>query len=98
VIVGVAMEEMSHLCLVANLMNALGAQGRLGRPVFPIESGPYHSGFVMRLAPSRARRSSTSSSSSGRSARNWTRVNAVLGEQLRPRQKARTACTSKMDA
>ena len=50
VIVGVAMEEMSHLCLVANLMNALGAQGHFGRPMFPIESGPYPSGFVIRLS------------------------------------------------
>lgn len=50
-IVGVAMEEMGHLCLVANLMNALGAQGHFNRPMFPIESGPYPSGFVIRLAP-----------------------------------------------
>jgi CDGSH-type Zn-finger protein/uncharacterized Fe-S cluster protein YjdI len=50
-ILTVALEEMTHLCLVGNLMNALGASAHLGRPVFPIESGPYPEGFVIRLQP-----------------------------------------------
>jgi Ferritin-like len=50
-IVSVVFEEMSHLALVANLMNALGATPHLGRPMFPIDSGPYPAGFVIRLAP-----------------------------------------------
>lgn len=47
----VALEEMTHLCLVGNLMNALGAQVHLNRPMFPIESGPYPADFVIRLQP-----------------------------------------------
>lgn len=50
-ITGVAMEEMTHLCLVANLVNALGAPPHFNRPMFPIDAGPYPSGFVMRLQP-----------------------------------------------
>lgn len=48
-ITGVALEEMTHLCLVGNLMSALGAQPFFGRPNFPIDAGPYPDGFVMRL-------------------------------------------------
>jgi len=51
VIVGVAMEEMAHLALVANLVQAIGGQAHFGRPMFPIESGPYPAGFVIRLQP-----------------------------------------------
>jgi len=50
-ILSVAMEEMSHLALVGNLMNALGATPNLNRPAFPVESGPYPAGFVIRLQP-----------------------------------------------
>jgi CDGSH-type Zn-finger protein/uncharacterized Fe-S cluster protein YjdI len=50
-IVSVAMEEMTHLALVGNLVNALGAAPHLGRPAFPVEAGPYPAGFVIRLAP-----------------------------------------------
>jgi CDGSH-type Zn-finger protein/uncharacterized Fe-S cluster protein YjdI len=50
-ITSVAMEEMAHLALVANLMNALGAAPHLNRPTFPIDAGPYPEGFVIRLAP-----------------------------------------------
>ncbi len=50
-IVSVALEEMSHLCLVGNLVSALGATPHFNRPMFPIESGPYPAGFVMRLQP-----------------------------------------------
>ncbi len=50
-ITGVAYEEMSHLCLVGNLFNALGAPSHMTRPPLPVESGPYPAGFVIRLAP-----------------------------------------------
>jgi CDGSH-type Zn-finger protein/uncharacterized Fe-S cluster protein YjdI len=51
IITGVALEEMTHLCLVANLVSALGATPHFNRPAFPIDAGPYPSGFVMRLEP-----------------------------------------------
>jgi CDGSH-type Zn-finger protein/uncharacterized Fe-S cluster protein YjdI len=51
VITGVALEEMTHLCLVGNLMNALGSPPHMGRPPLPISSGPYPAGFVIRLGP-----------------------------------------------
>lgn len=47
----VALEEMSHLCLVGNLMNALGSPAHFNRPAFPIDSGPYPADFVIRLQP-----------------------------------------------
>ena len=50
-IVSVALEEMTHLCLVSNLMNALGATPHFNRPMFPIEAGPYPADFVIRLQP-----------------------------------------------
>lgn len=50
-ITAVALEEMTHLALVGNLANALGAAPHLGRPAFPVDSGPYPAGFVIRLAP-----------------------------------------------
>jgi CDGSH-type Zn-finger protein/uncharacterized Fe-S cluster protein YjdI len=50
-IVGVAMEEMTHLALVANLVHAIGGQAHFGRPMFPIGTGPYPAGFVIRLQP-----------------------------------------------
>jgi CDGSH-type Zn-finger protein/uncharacterized Fe-S cluster protein YjdI len=50
-ITAVAMEEMTHLALVGNLVNALGAAPHFNRPAFPVEAGPYPDGFVIRLAP-----------------------------------------------
>ena len=50
-ITSVAMEEMTHLALVGNLMNALGAAPHLNRPPFPVDAGPYPAGFVIRLQP-----------------------------------------------
>lgn len=50
-ITAVALEEMTHLCLVGNLMNALGSPAHFNRPPFPIDSGPYPAGFVIRLQP-----------------------------------------------
>jgi CDGSH-type Zn-finger protein/uncharacterized Fe-S cluster protein YjdI len=45
----VAMEEMGHLCIVGNLMTALGANPHFNRPMFPVEAGPYPAGFAIRL-------------------------------------------------
>jgi CDGSH-type Zn-finger protein/uncharacterized Fe-S cluster protein YjdI len=50
-IMSVAFEEMTHLALVGNLANALGATPHVGRPPFPVDAGPYPAGFVIRLAP-----------------------------------------------
>ncbi len=50
-IMSVVFEEMTHLALVGNLANALGAGPHMGRPPFPVDAGPYPAGFVIRLAP-----------------------------------------------
>ena len=50
-ITAVALEEMAHLALVGNIVNALGATAPLNRPAFPIDGGPYPAGFVIRLQP-----------------------------------------------
>ena len=50
-ITAVAMEEMTHLALVGNIVNALGAAPHFNRPAFPVDAGPYPEGFVIRLAP-----------------------------------------------
>lgn len=50
-IVSVVLEEMTHLALVGNLTSALGGTPNLNRPNFPVESGPYPAGFVIRLQP-----------------------------------------------
>jgi CDGSH-type Zn-finger protein/uncharacterized Fe-S cluster protein YjdI len=47
----VVYEEMTHLALVGNLANALGATPHVGRPSFPVDAGPYPAGFVIRLQP-----------------------------------------------
>ncbi|MDC7694176.1 ferritin-like domain-containing protein [Asticcacaulis sp. DXS10W] len=50
-IVDVAIDEMTHLTLVANLMNAIGGVGHLSRPNFPVADGYHPSGIQVRLAP-----------------------------------------------
>jgi CDGSH-type Zn-finger protein/uncharacterized Fe-S cluster protein YjdI len=50
-IMSVVFEEMTHLALVGNLANALGATPHVGRPPFPVDAGPYPAGFVIRLQP-----------------------------------------------
>lgn len=45
----IALEEMGHLCIVGNLMTALGANPHFNRPMFPVEAGPYPAGFSIRL-------------------------------------------------
>ncbi|MEV6868366.1 ferritin-like protein [Streptosporangium subroseum] len=47
----IAVEEMLHLALVANLMAAIGAAPTFGRPNFPTRSGYFPDGFRMELLP-----------------------------------------------
>jgi hypothetical protein len=48
---GIAVEEMLHLALVANLMSAIGAAPWLGRPNFPQRSGYFPRGLMLDLVP-----------------------------------------------
>ncbi len=48
---GIAVEEMLHLALVANLMTAIGAAPMFGRPNFPQRSGYFPSGLQLDLLP-----------------------------------------------
>jgi CDGSH-type Zn-finger protein/uncharacterized Fe-S cluster protein YjdI len=48
-IIGVAVEEMSHLALVANLTSAIGGSPHFARPNFPIPQGYHPSGVVVQL-------------------------------------------------
>jgi hypothetical protein len=50
-IIAVAIEEMTHLALVANLTTALGGAAHFSRPNFPVGAGLYPSGVVIKLAP-----------------------------------------------
>jgi CDGSH-type Zn-finger protein/uncharacterized Fe-S cluster protein YjdI len=50
-IIDIAIDEMTHLALVANLMNAVGGVAHFGRPNFPISPGMLPAGLVVRLAP-----------------------------------------------
>jgi Ferritin-like len=48
---GIAIEEMLHIALVANLMSAIGAAPSFGRPNFPQRSGYFPSGLQLDLLP-----------------------------------------------
>ena len=48
-IIDVAIEEMSHLTLVANLTLAIGGSPHFGRPNFPVASGYHPSGVIVEL-------------------------------------------------
>jgi hypothetical protein len=48
---GIAVEEMLHLALVANLMAAIGAAPYVGRPNFPQRSGYFPAGVQLDLLP-----------------------------------------------
>jgi Ferritin-like len=48
---GIAVEEMLHLALVANLMTSIGAVAPFGRPNFPQRSGYFPSGVQLDLLP-----------------------------------------------
>jgi hypothetical protein len=48
---GIAIEEMLHIALVANLKSAIGAAPALGRPNFPQRSGYFPAGVQLDLLP-----------------------------------------------
>lgn len=48
-IMDVAIEEMGHLVIVANLTVAVGGQPHFGRPNFPVATGYFPSGVAVRL-------------------------------------------------
>jgi hypothetical protein len=48
---GIAVEEMLHMALVANLMSAIGAAPYFGRPNFPQRSGYFPAGVQLDLLP-----------------------------------------------
>ena len=48
---GIAVEEMLHMALVANVMSAIGAAPSFGRPNFPQTSGYFPSGVLLALVP-----------------------------------------------
>ena len=50
-IMDVAVEEMGHLLMVANLTVAVGGRPHFARPNFPISPGYFPSGVVVRLTP-----------------------------------------------
>jgi CDGSH-type Zn-finger protein/uncharacterized Fe-S cluster protein YjdI len=50
VVIEVAIEEMLHLGLVANLMSAVGATPHFARPNFPVSPGYHPSGVIVELA------------------------------------------------
>jgi CDGSH-type Zn-finger protein/uncharacterized Fe-S cluster protein YjdI len=51
VILGIALEEMTHLVLVSNITVALGASPNFTRPNFPASPGFYPAALVIELAP-----------------------------------------------
>ena len=50
-IISIAVEEMSHLALVANITIAVGGAPHFSRPNFPIAAGYHPSGVVVELHP-----------------------------------------------
>ena len=50
-IVAVALDEMTHLALVSNVLTAVGASAHFSRPNFPVSPGYHPSGVVVALAP-----------------------------------------------
>jgi len=51
VIIDVAVEEMGHLVIVANLTVAVGGRPHFSRPNFPVSPGYFPSGVAVRLTP-----------------------------------------------
>lgn len=51
VILGICLEEMSHLSLVSNLISSLGGTPHFLRPNFPASPGMYPADIVIELAP-----------------------------------------------
>ncbi|WP_375382966.1 ferritin-like domain-containing protein [uncultured Sphingomonas sp.] len=50
-IMDVAIEEMGHPVIVANLTVAVGGRPHFGRPNFPVAAGYFPSGVAVRLTP-----------------------------------------------
>jgi CDGSH-type Zn-finger protein/uncharacterized Fe-S cluster protein YjdI len=50
-LIGIAIEEMGHLCAVWNITAALGGTPRFGRTNFPLDPGYLPAGIVVKLAP-----------------------------------------------
>jgi hypothetical protein len=48
---GIAVEEMLHMALVANVMASIGAAPYFGRPNYPQRSGYFPSGIILDLVP-----------------------------------------------
>jgi len=48
-IIGVAVEEMTHLALVANLTSSIGGSPHFSRPNFPVPRGYHPSGVIVEL-------------------------------------------------
>lgn len=51
VVLDIAIEEMSHLTMVANIISAIGGTPHFARQNFPIAAGYHPSGIVVKLAP-----------------------------------------------
>ena len=50
-VMGVAVEEMTHLLLVGNLAVSIGGDVHLNRPNLPVAEGYHPAGIVIELAP-----------------------------------------------
>lgn len=50
-ILDVAIEEMSHLAMVCNILSSLGAPAHYARQNFPVPPGAHPAGVVVKLAP-----------------------------------------------
>src|SRR6187399_24212 len=50
-ILGVAIEEMSHLAMVCNILSATGAPAHFTHQNFPVAPGFHPAGVVVKLAP-----------------------------------------------
>ena len=76
---GIAIEEMLHIALVANLKSAIGAAPAFGRPNFPQRSGYFPAGVQLDLLPFGEQALDTSCSSNGPRAWNGTTRRASSG-------------------
>lgn len=50
-VLDVAIEEMSHLAMVCNILSSLGAPAHYARQNFPVPPGAHPAGVVVKLAP-----------------------------------------------
>ena len=49
IIMGIAIQEMTHLALVANLTTAVGGTAHFHRPSFPVKPGYFPADFLVEL-------------------------------------------------